>query len=172
MWWSSPRPFSCRVSSPLLADPHRKCAVQPQEVKWAGNTHSQHPSVHAHTRARNACSCRSVVSCSPSQTSMMSSLAESHLYVYCWQFCSWWRPSWSKHSTINPLCSCYSNCAEYIRNTFFCHGMSLYHIIALQLLCILILKTSTMTTHWMQSLTRRLPVVLGSLDWPVLYQLP
>ena len=28
------------------------------------------------------------------------------------KFCSWWRPSWSKHSTIH----CYENCSENIRN--------------------------------------------------------
>ena len=33
------------------------------------------------------------------------------------QFCSWWRPSWSKRSTINLL-SCYLNCSDTSEQAF------------------------------------------------------
>ena len=35
-------------------------------------------------------------------------------YITMWlmlQFCSWWRPSWSKRSTIKP--TCYEKCSKY-----------------------------------------------------------
>ena len=43
--------------------------------------------------------------------------------------CSWWRPSWSEYSTINPFCHCYENCSENIRNKFCCSTVRNYHII-------------------------------------------
>ena len=70
---------------------------------------------------------------------MMSSVAvfkSNHSCSTFLQFCSWWRPSWLKYPTINPLSHCYENCWEYLRNKFCYCSMSLYHIAGQSVECL------------------------------------